>query len=67
MKTLLPNQTVCLESQTGMEGGEERRKMVNTMAVAFPKRSKLSLIDADAWQTRVYSIARALTEAADRG
>lgn len=48
-------------------GGEERRKMVNSRAVAFPKRSKLSLIDADAWQTRVYSIAQALTEAADRG
>lgn len=48
-------------------GGEERRKMVNSRTVAFPKRSKLSLIDADAWQTRVYSIAQALTEAADRG
>jgi len=47
--------------------GEERRKMVNSRAVAFPKRSKLSLIDADAWQTRVHSIARAPTEAADRG
>lgn len=64
---LLPNQTFFLESQMGMEGGGERRKMVNSRAVSFPKSSKLSLIDADAWQTRVYSIAWALTEAADRG
>lgn len=41
--------------------------MVNSRAVAFPKCSKVSLIDADAWQTRVYTIAQALTEAADRG
>ena len=48
------------------EENETTKKMVNR-SCGVSQASNMSLIEADAWQTRVHSIAPAPTEAADRG
>lgn len=46
---------------------EQQQKRWLTGGCGVSQASNVSLIEADAWQTRVYSIAPAPTEAADRG
>lgn len=45
----------------------EQQKRWLTGGCCISQASNLSLIEADAWQTRMYSIAQAPTEDADRG
>lgn len=50
----------------GKKMEQQQKKMVNR-GCCISQASDMSLIEADAWQTRMYSIAQAPTEAADRG
>lgn len=46
---------------------QQQKRWLTGGGCCLSQASNMSLIEADAWQTRMYNIAQAPTEAADRG
>lgn len=46
---------------------QQQKRWLTGGGCCLSQASNMSLIEADAWQTHMYNIAQALTEAADRG
>lgn len=75
MSILSPNESRA-SRESGIKKKKKRKKWKKEMEQQkkwlmggcwVSQASEMSLIEADAWQTRRHSIARAATEAADRG